>query len=208
MPPRMFVGQNSSNRALTNARDYYQERLHSMNRILNHTALPLGCAAIMAWTAAPTAFAKEQVPFKGYWNTVHHDTSSFDPVLGPIIAVEVEGEGKSSYLGLARCFSDDQIAFLATGVILASYTYTAANGDRLLLQTASQLVGFDPVTQTVSFIGNFDIVGGTGRFEGATGAGETSGWALFEQPFGSPVNSGPGFFAFEGVISTMGAATE
>ena len=152
MPPRMFVGQNSSNRALTNARDYYQERLHSMNRILNHTALPLACAAIMAWTAAPTAFAKEQVPFKGYWNTVHHDTSSFDPVLGPIIAVEVEGEGKSSYLGLARCFSDDQIAFLDS---LNETRHARANSRILptveryveasLLQVGSQIALYPPL---------------------------------------------------------------
>lgn len=158
--------------------------------------------------APPTASAKDEVPFKGYWNTVHHDTSGFDPVLGPIIAVEVSGEGKSSHLGVARCFTDDQVAILSTGAIISTYTYTAADGDTLLLQTVSQLVGFDPVAQRVDFIGNFAIVDGTGSFAGATGSGKVSGWAIFEQPFGSPLNSGPGFFEFEGVISTVGAAME
>ena len=83
---------------------------------------------------------------------------------------------------------------LATGAIIA--TYTAANGDLLLLHLSGQQVGFDPVAQKVDFIGNFEIVDGTGRFEGATGSGALSGWAVFDEPFGSPVNSGPGYFEF------------
>jgi len=151
-----------------------------------------------------SAVAGEQVPFKGYWNTWHIDKAGLDPLLGPIIRVEVTGTGKASHLGTATCESTDQVAVLATGLITATYTYTAANGDTLLLNATSQTVDFDPIAQRLDFEGEFEVVGGTGRFAGASGSGTLAGWAIFNQPFGGAENDGPGFFAFDGSLSVGG----
>src|SRR5262245_24529100 len=96
-------------------------------------AFSLSIVAALLLLQPMGAFAEAQVPFRGYWNTQHTDTLDFDPSLGPIIRVEVTGTGKSSHLGAAECESTDQVAVLATGGITATYTYTAANGDTLLL---------------------------------------------------------------------------
>jgi hypothetical protein len=151
------------------------------------------------------AFADEQMPFHGSWNTRHIDTIDFDPLAGPIIRVVVTGNGTSSHLGAAECESTDQVAALTTGRITAPYTYTAANGDTLNLSAESQTVALDPIAGRISFQGTLEVLGGTGRFVGASGRGTLIGWALFNQPFGSPQNDGPGFFAFDGWLSTVGS---
>src|SRR5206468_1596383 len=73
------------------------------------------------------SYATDQVPLKGAFKTIHHDTFGFDLQLGPIVSVVVEGEGSISHLGQATCFTDNQIAELATGLLAATYRYTAAN---------------------------------------------------------------------------------
>jgi hypothetical protein len=166
--------------------------------------LSLPFVAVLLLLQPLGAIADGQVPFRGFWNTRHTDTIDFDPSVGPVIRVEVTGTGKCSHLGAAECQSTDQVAVLATGGITATYTYTAANGDTLLLTAESQTVALDPIVGRISFEGTFEVLGGTGRFAGASGRGTLIGWALFNQPFGSPQNDGPGFFAFDGWLSTVG----
>jgi len=178
-------------------------RMSRTRKLLSRTVgLSILLATVLALPFA--TIAKGEVPFKGYWNTWHVDEPGFDPLLGPIIQVQVSGTGIVSHLGLASCESTDQVAILATGGITATYTYTAANGDSLMLKTAANTVDFDPILQKLSFEGTFEIVGGTGRFVGASGRGTLVGWATFNEPFGGAENEGPGFFSLEGSLSKAG----
>lgn len=148
-----------------------------------------------------SAMAKDHVPIKGSFHTIHEDTFGFVPGIGPIVSVVVEGSGQVSHMGRATCFTDDQLGVLMTGALSATYTVTAANGDTLVLWLEGPSELDFP---TVTFSGAFAVLGGTGRFANATGSGVFSGWAVFEEPFGLPTNHGPGFFAIDGVVSSPG----
>ena len=161
--------------------------------------------AVLSVITPPAALAGEKVPLKGTFQTVHHDTFEFDPVLGPTVSEVVNGEGNISHLGKTAAFTDDQFGVLATGILSATYTLTAANGDTLVVW----LIGgseLDFPTQTVTFSGAATILGGTGRFSAATGSGTFSGSALFEEPLGLPTNQGPGSFSLDLEVSSPGAA--
>ena len=77
------------------------------------------------------------------------------------------GQGTASHLGrftLSQIDAVDLIQAQSTG----TFTLTAANGDRLEAETAGGEVGFTPpnISETILIA---TIVGGTGRFVGATG---------------------------------------
>src|SRR5688572_7167612 len=123
-------------------------------------ASALAVATIIAATPFNSAQAASDVPFKGSWNTFHHDTSGSDPELGPVIGVTFEGEGRASHLGRASVFCDDQVVSLVSGEITATFTLVAGNGDTVHVQWHGHLVGFDPVAQRSDFAGTFQILGG------------------------------------------------
>jgi hypothetical protein len=147
------------------------------------------------------AAAEGQLPFRGCFHTWHSDQSASDPLFGPVILVKVTGGGRASHFGEATCETIDQIAVLATGDITATYTYTAANGDTLVVKLAGRIVELDPIVPRIDFEGTFDVLEGTGRFHGSSGSGTFAGWAVFNEPFGSVENEGPGFFTFDGWLS-------
>ena len=118
-------------------------------------------AVLAALTLSGPATAGEQVPFKGQSSGVV-TTVGFDPVAG-IVYVHGVGEGEATHLGHFSVTGDVKI-HLATGIVLGTYTLTAANGDMLFLTMSGG--GTDP---THGF-GTFTFVGGTGRFQGATGS--------------------------------------
>lgn len=65
-------------------------------------------------------------------------------------------------------------------------------------------VSMDPVPKNghqVSFSGTYEIIGGTGRFAGATGTGKVTGWADFDDPTNPLCSSGPGYWDFAGTIN-------
>lgn len=89
------------------------------------------------------------------------------------------------------------------GTFTATYIFTAANEDYLLMEFIGLDSQFDLPTQQVAFDGIFEIVGGSRRFDGATGGGDFSGWAVFTEPLDfrpGASNMGPGFVHLEGVI--------
>jgi hypothetical protein len=186
---------------MTSISNYSAGRTRKAGHILS-TARSLAGCGLLALTLS--VHATDQVPIKAAFNTVHNDTFGFDPELGPIAFAVVEGEGNLSHFGRATCFSDDQIAELATGLVYAVYTYTAANGDSLIMWMVSS-AEIDFVTLTATFSGEFVVIGGTGRFANATGSGITSGWAVFKDPFGLTTNHGPGYFEIDGHVSSSGS---
>ncbi len=117
-------------------------------------------AVLAALTLSGPAIAGKLVPFKGKSSGVI-TTVGFDPVNG-IVYTHASGEGEATLLGRFSVTGDVAID-VAAGIVLGTWRLTAANGDVLFLTMKGG--GIDP---THGF-GTFIIVGGTGRFQGATG---------------------------------------
>jgi hypothetical protein len=121
----------------------------------------LMAAILVAFTLHGAALAAGQpIPFKGQSRGLVTATG-FDPVAG-IAYIHVAGEGEATHLGHFLVNADVGVD-VATGIPQGSWTLTAANGDKLFLAMGGY--GIDP---THGF-GAFTVVGGTGRFAGATG---------------------------------------
>jgi hypothetical protein len=121
-------------------------------------------AVLAALTMSAPATAREQVPFKGQSSGVA-TTVGFDPVAG-IVYVHGEATGTATHLGYFTFTGNVEIHLSAGnpfGIVLGTATITAANGDKLFLTSGG--VGID----TTHGLGTFTVVGGTGRFQGATG---------------------------------------
>jgi hypothetical protein len=121
------------------------------------------------------------IPFKASFYTV--ETDLVLDGCGPGIAINTqEGTGNGTHLGklttkMVFCFD------LNPGPDFGSYTFLpgpdngyfmAANGDQLWISVTGGKVIFDPSLgpeYVAYFQDPFDVLGGTGRFEGATGGG-------------------------------------
>ena len=101
-----------------------------------------------------------QPPFTGRSSGVV-TAVGFDPAAG-IAYSRVEGVGQATLLGRFTVIGDVAVD-VATGVAHGTWTLTAANGDEISLS----MDGFG-IDANHGF-GAFQIVGGTGRFQGATG---------------------------------------
>jgi hypothetical protein len=125
-----------------------------------------GVGALLAVLAAltlsaPALAAAKQVPFKARSSGVA-TTTGFDPV-AMIASTRVEGQGQATYLGQFTATAVAEVD-VVTGNAHGSWTLTAANGDQLFLTFTAV-----PSSDSTHGIGTFTIVGGTGRFAGATG---------------------------------------
>jgi hypothetical protein len=116
-------------------------------------------------TLSGPATAGTQVPFKGSSSGVVR-VESIDFPLGqpgpPVVTTTVAGEGQATHLGrftvTARVVID-----VPNNTVLGNWVLTAANGDQLFVTFEGFALGPNQGG------GNFTIVGGTGRFAGATG---------------------------------------
>jgi hypothetical protein len=159
-------------------------------------------AALVLVLAAPAAADSSGRPFKG-WAA---GEAQFNPVSvavcppgGPLFGgLRTEGyaTGRSTHLGpttfvsLHCTPSGDAI----TGGVL---TLTAANGDEVWIEYSGSAPFPGPGTTTIVVTLTFDIVGGTGRFAGATGGGDLMAWVAFEG-FGDPAWAAT--WAWDGMI--------
>ena len=103
------------------------------------------------------------VPFKGR-SSGAVTTVGIDPVAG-LVYTHAAGQGQATHLGHFTQTGDTTVD-LVTGNARGTWTLTAANGDRLFLEMTAY--GIDPTHG----VGTFTVVGGTGRFQGATGSYE------------------------------------
>jgi len=140
------------------------------------------------------AVAGDQVPFSAGFTTQH--TDQFVPPF--YLQVTVTGQGNASHMGRTAAFTNDQLVNLQDGTGTATYTLTAANGDTLVMIITARTTN---IPGGVSFEGDYNVTGGTGRFVGATGTGVIAGSAFFTSP-----NGGPGSFTLAGTISSPGQA--
>ena len=110
--------------------------------------------------SGPAMAAGKPVPFKGRSSGVV-TTVRIDPVAG-LAYTRAEGQGQATHLG--RFTQTGDVANEdATGIPRGTWTLTAANGDMLFLT-----MGGHGIDETHGF-GAFTVVGGTGRFQGASG---------------------------------------
>jgi hypothetical protein len=108
--------------------------------------------------SGPAAAGAEK-PFKGRSSGVVREMG-FDP-LTVTVYTRLEGEGQATHLGRFTVTAD--IAIVIGAGVHGTGTLTAANGDQLFLTMEGD--GIDPIHG----LGEFTVVGGTGRFEGASG---------------------------------------
>ena len=150
--------------------------------------VPAACERNTETLAGPTlemsVHDADGVPFKGNLDFVTDIGSRVCPA--DYVPIAFEGTGHLTQLGRVTIAGNDCVLFtpptarIADGVL----TITGANGDQLFAEIeGSEVLPTPEVPGTVE--GTFVIVGGTGRFDGATGGGRFSGI----NPFGPAVSA-------------------
>ncbi|HMB94097.1 MAG TPA: hypothetical protein VKP65_24830 [Rhodothermales bacterium] len=111
-----------------------------------------------------------------------------DPTCGvapPYFRVTQEGFGEATHLGRFTFYAtfcvdatDVLDGMLTAGESIPYFdgfgTLTAANGDELWIELAGEILPVDDPVFEYQFSDPFDVVGGTGRFDGASGSGVTN----------------------------------
>ena len=155
-------------------------------------ALLAACLGIFVSAATP-ASARDQVPFRASFSTEVEIEFVY-----PFFYISVTGQGNASHMGATTAVTDNQVVNVIDGSATATYTLTGANGDTVVLEMIFQTT-FLP-NNAVTFEGSYTVTGGTGRFNGATGAGVLAGSAIATGP-----NTGVGAFSVAGTISSPGS---
>jgi hypothetical protein len=139
---------------------------------------------------AGSVAAAEEVPFKGSLEGV----VTITPLDPPFASVLIEGMGYGTQLG-GFTLRIPHIVNLATRTGGGSYEFTAANGDTLIADFDGQ-ASLTATPGVLSIVETATIIGGTGRFEGATGSFTAE--RLFDTATGLTTGS------FEGTITSPG----
>jgi len=140
------------------------------------SAIALGLAVALAASSGAAASA-EELPFKAkvMGNALLLPTN--DPC---VMSNEATGSGNATHVGRFAWATQESVDFCTVpgGVAVSgSFTLTAADGDQL--QGSFTAVGQFDETGTLIIDGDYEIVGGSGRFTGATGSGDTEVVASF-----------------------------
>lgn len=143
----------------------------------------------------PAALGAAPIPFRAsYTLDIAADFSGF-----PLVGVTSHGAGLATHFGKLTTRSVSETVNLATGEGVALFQFIAANGDVALVSFQFLAV---PTSATQFVVdGVWEIIGGTGRFDGATGAGSYHGVVGFTSP-----TTGLGNFNLTGSISSVGSA--
>jgi hypothetical protein len=159
--------------------------------LFKNISLALGCAALCL--NAPLR-AGEQVPFKGTFDPI---IVSATPLDATHVLLEFDVHILATHLGKARGPASG-ILDLTTFTYVGEATWAAPSGDAINITFAGQFVP----TNTPGLFDNietFEIVGGTGRFQAATGACVAGG------QFDFITRLAPAPAPFEGTISSPGS---
>jgi hypothetical protein len=136
--------------------------------------LAFGAAPSHWWVAPVAAQSGAMPPFRAVIQTVPVPTGSCGP---GCISFEISGTGQATHMGTIECAGPSQV-IVPFGQQTGTSTLTGANGDTIVIAFAGtvNLEGPNP-TDPVSFQGEWDVIAGTGRFDGANGSGTYSGTA-------------------------------
>ena len=138
----------------------------NMNTMLKTLlCLPMAVVLVSVALSGP-ASAKDGVPFKGVIEGTEDFTFLDPPVEGVNLRISGSGGGNATHLGRFTATWDGDITF---GIpdSLVIHCFVAANGDEIW---SVGLAAGTPPDPDQFVVGHFDIVGGTGRFDGATGS--------------------------------------
>ena len=130
-------------------------------------SLALGCAALCL--NAPLR-AGEQVPFKGSFNFV---VVSATPLDATHVLFDVDVHVQATQLGKASG-PGSFILDVAALAYVGQATWLAANGDSVSSSFEGHFVPTDDPA-VLENVETFEVTGGTGRFQGATGGGIAAG---------------------------------
>ena len=96
-----------------------------------------------------------------------------NPLCGPgTFLVQIEGSGVATHLGKYTVIRQHCFNFALGTIEGGTFTFTAANGARVLGTYAGVLV---PAGEIILIDASWEITGGTGRFVGASGSGLSQG---------------------------------
>jgi hypothetical protein len=127
-----------------------------------HLALVVAVFQHGMFPAVSQAKGRKEVPFKGSLQAAE----SFD-VEFPTLFVDGSGSGNATHLGRYTVTYESEV-YIPTLMGSGSAHFIAANGDSLLTDVTGQA---NPTENpdVLSIVETFTIVGGTGRFDGASG---------------------------------------
>jgi hypothetical protein len=155
---------------------------------------PLFLAVFTALCFSASLRADGQVPFNGDFHPVIVSSTPLDPTH---VRFDVDVDIGATQLGKAQgpAFF---VLDLTTFIYVGEADWAAANGDQVFLMFVGQFV---PTTTPGLFdnVETIEVVGGTGRFENATGAATAGG------QFDTITMSAPAPLPFEGTISSPGS---
>jgi len=135
----------------------------------------IACVALLVLASTTSsARAGEQVPFRAEYETQFTVAVNF-----PIASVSALGGGKATHLGRMVVESISETVNLLTGEGIASYQFTAANGDTITVEFVLIAV---PTPTGLAVSGSWEITAGSGRFAGASGLGKYTARADFAGP--------------------------
>ena len=170
-----------------------QASLPEKPHLLKHRN-PLLLAVLTAFCFSTSLRAEDQVPFKGDFHPVIVSSTPLDPTH---VRFDVDVDIRATQLGKGQgpAFF---VLDLTTFIYVGEADWAAANGDEVFLTFVGQFV---PTTTPGLFdnVETIEVVGGTGRFEGATGAATAGG------QFDTTTMSAPAPLPFEGTISSPGS---
>lgn len=141
-----------------------------MSRKSSWNALALAVLSVSAMALTPAVSVAEELPFKASLTGNAHLSPTDDP---SILRNDETGVGNATHLGLFTWADVEFADFdeVPGGVaVVASFTMTAANGDRLFGTFTS--TGYFADAETLVIHGSYLFTGGTGRFADATGSGD------------------------------------
>jgi hypothetical protein len=184
-----------------------KKEITTMNTKLMKTLMSSLVATAMAFAAAfqvgatidasqTQARGGADLPFHGRFTSQTSAVANCPPTCPPTtLLITGTQDGNATHLGRFTATTEDSVN-IATTQSTGTFNLTAANGDRIFTTTVGQETGFQPpnvsfVTQTAT------IVGGTGRFAGATGTFTVE----FAQTIDFAAGTATGTGSFKGLIS-------
>ena len=158
---------------------------------LHKSVVSLAMAALTTMGLSGSAAAAEQVTFSGSLEGFETQTL-LDP---PFLYTVGTGSGNATQLG-KYTYTMPHVVNLSTRAGVGTFELVAANGDTLVGTLTGQATPPD-ANGVISIVEELIITGGTGRFEGATGAFEIH--RVYDRP--NNVTTG----TFEGTVSSPGS---
>src|SRR5688572_14461860 len=139
-------------------------------------------AVALILALAPLSAATQHIPF--HVSIVGNANPVPDPG-DPCVLLNTEtGIIHGTHIGVGTWSSFETVNFCTSpgvGDVVGEFTLTAANGDQIFGTYQTIVIVSDA---TIAASGTYEITGGTGRFEDATGSGAIDATGDFGPPFG------------------------